>query len=396
MGGFQLGGVDLRRHLLDAILGFWENHSIDREHGGFLTLLNRDGSSYAGGEKYLVMQTRMIYSFATGYRLSGEERHLKHAEQGVEFLLRHLWDPEHKGWNYSATRDGKPLDKSKSPYGHAFAAYALGEYHRASGDHEALRKAEETYALMATKAWDPKHGGYYWLHHPDWTLKEPYKRADIVLHAIEGLSSLYAATHNPSYRDALKRHEALITGPMIDQTHQCLREAFQPDWRESLDHTKGLVSYGHNLEAAWFLWALEGILGTKAHSPLAHQLLNFAINHGWDPQHGGFYSTGTPQGRPQATEKIWWVQAEAIGALAIAYRLTGEEQYAKLLRKHLSFCSRYLYDAQHGEWYWSVEAHGAPKDTRKGSDWKAAYHLVQALNHAYRNLTLSQPTSYLP
>ncbi len=396
MSGFELGGVDLRRHLLEAVLGFWERHGIDRRYGGFLTLLNRDGTTFGQGEKYLVMQTRMIYSFSTGYMLSQEEKHLKLAEQGVEFFLRNLWDSQNEGWVYSTTREGKPIEKAKFPYGHAFAVYALGEYCRASGDREALKKAEETYGLTERRAWDEQHGGYFWFHDVDWSVKERFKRADIVMHMIEGLSSLYAATGDARYREALARHGDLVAGPMIDRTHRCLREAFLPDWRENLEQTKGLVSYGHNLEAAWFLWALDGILGTKAYSAVAEQLLSFAVNYGWDREHGGFYSMGTPEGIPKAAEKVWWVQTEGIGALSMAYRLTGEERYAKLLRELLRFCSTYLYDDKYWEWYLSVEADGSEKDPRKGCDWKAAYHVVQALNHAYRNLTPNKPVSYLP
>ena len=50
----------LERELLDDIVPFWERYSVDREFGGFVTCLDRDGSVY-DTFKHLWMQWREVY-----------------------------------------------------------------------------------------------------------------------------------------------------------------------------------------------------------------------------------------------------------------------------------------------------------------------------------------------
>ncbi|MCJ7751141.1 MAG: AGE family epimerase/isomerase [Armatimonadetes bacterium] len=99
---------DLRDHALTCVLPFWERYGIDRDHGGFITHLARDGRITDASQKFLVGQTRMIYSFAIGTELGGPPEWLTMADQGVDFLLRHFRDFEHDGWFWSTSLEGRP------------------------------------------------------------------------------------------------------------------------------------------------------------------------------------------------------------------------------------------------------------------------------------------------
>ena len=46
-----------RAALLDDCVPFWFNHSIDREYGGYYTMLGRDGTPYAS-DKHMWMNGR--------------------------------------------------------------------------------------------------------------------------------------------------------------------------------------------------------------------------------------------------------------------------------------------------------------------------------------------------
>ena len=50
LGGGRAYLADVRRRyereLLERVVPFWEAHSVDRECGGFITCLDRDGSAY--------------------------------------------------------------------------------------------------------------------------------------------------------------------------------------------------------------------------------------------------------------------------------------------------------------------------------------------------------------
>ncbi|NMC37697.1 MAG: AGE family epimerase/isomerase, partial [Bacteroidales bacterium] len=55
-----------RRELLDNIILFWEKNSVDREHGGFFTCLDREGKVY-DTDKFVWLQARQVWMFAFLY-----------------------------------------------------------------------------------------------------------------------------------------------------------------------------------------------------------------------------------------------------------------------------------------------------------------------------------------
>ncbi|MDD4317402.1 MAG: AGE family epimerase/isomerase, partial [Victivallaceae bacterium] len=54
------------KELLEHTVPFWEDNCEDQEYGGYFTCLDRDGSVF-DSEKYMWMQWRIVYMFATLY-----------------------------------------------------------------------------------------------------------------------------------------------------------------------------------------------------------------------------------------------------------------------------------------------------------------------------------------
>ena len=106
--------------------------------------------------------------------------------------------------------------------------------------------------------------------------------------------------------------------------------------------------------------------------------MRWARGHGWR--------------RASSADKMWWVQAETLSALSIAYRLTGDRLYLDWLRAQAEFVYGKQRDPADGEWYMLLYADGTIRDGHKGHadpvyiPAKAAYHVVQGLHHAARNL----------
>lgn len=55
-----------KQELLDRVLPFWMNHSVDQECGGYFSCLNRDGSIY-DTDKFVWLQGREVWMFAMLY-----------------------------------------------------------------------------------------------------------------------------------------------------------------------------------------------------------------------------------------------------------------------------------------------------------------------------------------
>jgi mannobiose 2-epimerase len=385
--------MNFRAALVEEVLAFWER-SVDRDNGGYLVDIDRAGAIVGRGEKHIITQARQLYSFALGYRVGGRAVHLESARQGFDFLREHFYDDRHGGWFRATTRAGEPTDRRKNPYGIVFAVYALAEYYQASTDEVALRLAAETYDLYDRHAWDHESGGIFFDLAEDWSVIDSSKSAGHMLHAMEATSAMLAATGDQRYLGDLTRLcDTFVQRTFDPQTGSWL-EAFDAHWRPQLDRTRGLIVYGHLIEAAAFLSSIAAFTGNESHLRASRDLLGYTLRHAWDPTHGGFYFFGRPGGGPVDTDKMWWVQSEGLSALSMAYRLTGDELYLDWLRDQAEFIRRYQRDPDNGEWHMLLYADGTVRDGRKGRaspedvPAKGAYHVVQGLHHANRNLDI--------
>ena len=377
-GSTQEQFPDLRQHLLTQVLPFWERHSVDNDYGGFITHLDRSGTITDYTEKFLVMQTRMTYSFAAGAQLGGPREWLNFAEQGAVFLLQHFRDREHDGWYWSTTRQGAPRQLAKRTYGHAFAAYALAEYARIAGHRRALAAAIHTWGLISTHLWDTQHQGVIEACDQTWNQTDRSHTMGTHLHTLEALLALHEASGEERFWPHVRTICDLICGQMVEPKHRCGLEKFHPDWTHNADLSRNLVDYGHNCEAAWLLLRAHGREHNPTYRDTARSFLDYVLHYGLDTTHGGVFSHG-PLGQPASVrEKVWWVQTEAIVAFLLAYIILQESRYLDAFRSVVDFSLHHLHDADHGEWYASTYEDGTPRDTRKGFEWKAAYHVAQA------------------
>ena len=377
---------DLREHLFTQILPFWERHSIDRDHSGFITHLAQDGAVTDPSQKFLVMQTRMFYSFAAGAALGGPDDWLILADQGVRFFLKCFRDVSCDGWHWSVTRRGAPVDTAKRMYGHAFATYALAEYGRIAADHRALAAAAHTWSLIEEHLWDRTHNGVIEACDRDWTPTDSSHSMGTHLHALEAVLALSEAASRDRYWPRARAICDLIVTHMVEPQHRCGLEKFHPDWSHRADPSPTLVNYGHNLEAAWLLLRVHRADGVPAYRDAARGFLDYVLRFGLDTTHGGVFSHG-PLDRPATQrEKIWWVQTEALPAFLLAYLVFHDRRYWDAFTNVAHFSLRRLHDPQHGEWFHSTEEDGTPRNRHKGSAWKAAYHITQSLSYSHEYL----------
>jgi mannose/cellobiose epimerase-like protein (N-acyl-D-glucosamine 2-epimerase family) len=377
---------DLRDHLLTRVLPFWAEHSIDVDHGGFITHLDRAGNVTDDSTKYLVMQTRMIYSFVTGHALGGPAAWLSAASQGLDFFLRHFRDMEHDGWFWSVTRTGAPVDTRKRTYGHAFAGYALSEYARLTRDRRALAAAVHTGSLALHHFWDPATEGAIESCARDWTPTDRSHSMGTHLHALEALLALNDAVGENRYWWHAKAAAGIIVAHMVDAEYHCGVEHFAADWTPEADPARALVNYGHNLEAAWLLLRVHRSEASEECRETARAFLDYVLQHGLDETHGGVYSHGPRGEAATVREKNWWVQCEALPAFLLGALVFQEERYLEAFRNVADFCLTRLHDPEFGEWYPVTAEDGTPRSMDKGGSWKAAYHVTQALAYGHQYL----------
>ena len=76
------------------------------------------------------------------------------------------------------------------------------------------------------------------------------------------------------------------------------------------------------------------------------------------------------------TDRIWWVQSEAVLGFLNQWEKTGEEKYLAAAEDIFEYIQTFIRDDRTGsEWYWGVHEDGSPMDEHGiVSDWKCPYH----------------------
>jgi len=370
----------LDHELREDILPFWYQ-TMDHRQGGFAGFVGNDNKLDLRHPKGLVSHSRHLWAYSQAWLYRRNPLDLRAARHAYAFLTGSLYDKAGKGFWWTVTSRGQPEFDHKVLYGQAFAVYGLAQYYRATGERPALELALETFDLLEKTGRDREFGGYYEAVDREWTkpLIKALSDVDIPcsksmntnLHLLEAFSSLYLASGLPRVREAL---ESLLDTfeKHILVTPEHLGLYFDRDWKNLTDH----VSYGHDVEASWLMTEAAQILyghslpteKKDVYVKIARRSLEvITVNGGSLPNelHGGHLDT----------DRIWWVQAEAMVGMVNGWELTGEEAFLAAAETIWAFIDRFMVDRLHGEWFWLVNAQGQPAiDRPKGGLWKTSYH----------------------
>ena len=212
----------VHNHLYNELIPFWDKRAVDTQYGGFMTNFDANGKPLDMPEKYLNTQCRMIWWFSQLNKIAPGEASKSKAKQGVDFLIKYLWDDKNEGWRWKVKRDGSRLDDGKIVYGQSFAIYALSDYYISTGDKRGLEYAEKTFDLLQKYCVDTHYGGYYENLEADWTPAPggfsggDRKGLDTHMHLMEAFTSLYLASGKELHKRKLIEIIKLINEKMVD------------------------------------------------------------------------------------------------------------------------------------------------------------------------------------
>ena len=322
------------------ILPFWMRRMTDPK-GGFLGRMNGDGYIVPGSEKGAILNSRILWTFASAYRVLGKK----------EF------------------------------YAIAFAIYGLSEYFRATGDEEALELAKSFYHSIEEHSLDPRCGGYIEACTREWGTIEDMRLSDkdqndaktmnTHLHILEGYTNLYRVWKDSGLRGRLFGLINIFIDRIIRPDGH-LGLFFGDDWAP---HSTA-VSYGHDIEASWLLDEATEVLGDKEFDAKVKSVcakVAAAAMEGFSREGGMIYEYDPATGR-RDSDRHWWVQAETVVGCLNQYQKTGEATWLESADNEWSFIRHHLIRPD-GEWYWSIH----PDDTPNTTDdlagfWKCPYH----------------------
>ncbi|MEO8334942.1 MAG: AGE family epimerase/isomerase [bacterium] len=376
--------TDLREELVDRILPYWMQQTVDERNGGFVGLVYEDGTAFSDAPKGSILNARILWTFSAAYAALGGEDLRETANRAVDYFKTHFIDAEHGGvfWNVDAS--GAPGDDRKHVYAQAFAVYALAEHHRATGDDASLQAAIDIFELVEEHAYDHVFGGYEEAFNRAWfVLDDSRLGADDVdapksmnthLHLLEAYATLLRVWPDPLLRQRLVELVTLFTNTIAGGDADHAQQFFESDWTR----VERIVSYGHDIETSWLVLDATDALGDATMRERAKEmslrLASAVLDDGFDEEHGGLFC-GTDARGMLDTDKEWWPQAEAVVGFVNAFAESGEEEYLEAAQATWSFAKRYFRDLEHGEWFRRVSRSGEVRlGHEKVGPWKGPYH----------------------
>lgn len=373
-----------KHELLDRVMPFWMENSIDTECGGYFTCLERDGKVY-DTDKFIWLQGREVWMLATLYnKVEQKQEWLDAAIQGAEFLKKHGHDGNYN-WYFSLDRQGNPLVEPYNIFSYTFAVIAFGQLYLATHNKEYAEIAKRTFDIVLKRVDNPKGR---------WSKAAPGARALKTFDLPMILCNV-----------ALEIEELLEPDFLQQTIDTCIHEVMDVFYRPELDmivecvhrdgslvdcHEGRLQNPGHAIEAMWFIMDLGKRLGRKDLIEKAVHIALREVEYGWDPEYGGIFyfldRLGHPQQQLEWDQKLWWVHIETLISMIKGYELTGNEQCLEWFMRVHDYVWQHFHDSEYPEWFGYLNRRGEVLLPLKGGKWKGCFHVPRGLMQVWQAL----------
>lgn len=359
--------------LLNDTLPFWIQHCVDREHGGFMMSLDRDGT-VLDTDKGVWQQGRFTWLLGELYNnVEPRDEWLELAKHGARFIDEHCFDPADGRMWFHVTRDGEPIRKRRYAFSESFAAIAYGELAKATGDEQYADKAKRTFQRFIDHNLNPQGA------EPKFTATRPTRGLGFPMITIATAQELRESIGLPDADEWIDRSIDDIRRFHLKEDIQCVMETVAPNG-DLIDHFDGrTLNPGHAIEGAWFIMQEGKLRGDDALIRTGCQMLDWMWDRGWDKEHGGVLYFVDVKGLPVQEYwhdmKFWWPQNEAIIATLLAYTLTGDPKFSDWHKMIHDWTYSHFPDPEHGEWFGYLHRDGRISSTLKGNLWKGPFHM---------------------
>ena len=372
---------------LKDILQYWIINAKDKLNGGFIGRIDENNIPYPEAPKGVVLHSRILWAFSAAFKINPDPEYLQMADIAFNFISTYFIDKKQGGVYWSVNADGQPLDTKKQIYATAFAIYGSAVYFEASENIAAKTMAINLYMDIEKYSFDKEFKGYLEAFDKDWKPMADLrlsnkdanekKTANTHLHVLEAYTCLYRIWPDTHLKLQLQNLIENFTNHIIDKDNGHLKLFFDEQW-----NTKStLISYGHDIEAAWLLTVAAEATENKI---LQQQIKNIVVKTAIAStkglgEDGSLWYEYEPADNHLIKEKHWWVQAEAMIGFFNHWQITGDQNYLKKSYQSWQYIEEYIKDKNFGEWLWGRNEDGT---VMAGQDkvgiWKCPYHNARA------------------
>jgi mannobiose 2-epimerase len=378
------------------ILPYWMNYGVEKNGQGFYGAVDLNNEPVLTANKTSVLNARILWTFSAVAMLDGNKEYASIADRAYRVVTEDFEDKQFGGYYMELSSADKVANDIKHTYAQAFVLYSLCKYYEFRKKAETLNKIKDFFYLLEEKTKDPDHTGYRESFTRDWQIYGENRMADnnepksmnTHLHVLEAWAALYHVWKDPAVEKRLTELMYLFLDKIIRKEGH-FGIFFDEAFNEAAS-SRGICSFGHDIEGSWLLWEAAEILGNK---DILKKMRSVAIKMVDNIERvavdkdGGLFLESTRFGSHVKTNKHWWQQAETMVGFMNAYELTGDEKYWNTVKLSWKFIDTYLIDHDRGEWYTKLNRLGVPflveppddpspyyRNDWKIDPWKCPYH----------------------
>ena len=381
-----------KKHLFDDVLHFWEKRVTDNIAGGYFTCFNRKGT-LTNADKFIWMQGRNLWMFSAIHNsISKDQKWIKLAEHGRQYLIEKAYAGNGR-WHYHLNQKGEIIKGPISIFSDLFVVGGLSEYAVASGSDADRNLIKVTFDAIEKNTYDLDFKDIY---HNTWDPR--FMRHGIYMINVITLPIIAQVLGSQQVKSLMDFCLQKILYVFAKDDHQALFEAVGRKG-EFIDEPEGRVIYpGHLMESCWACIE-EGLRRNDTEIvKRGVEIARWGYQWGFDQEFGGIVSYRDEKyDEPmqldwnkavgmQWHDKNFWVNAEALYLTGLVATTTDNDEWFDRFVKQHDWCRNFLFDPEFGEWYSELYRDGRIKNSDKGSEWKAAYHVPRALLLTYKAL----------
>ncbi|MCC5996957.1 MAG: AGE family epimerase/isomerase [Oceanicaulis sp.] len=296
-----------RAWVYERMLPAWAEAGWDRENGGFVETLTRDGAPNFTQPRRGRVAPRQVFTFATalmhGWDPDGAASRL--VDQGLAYLDGPARTPE-GGWAHGLTPGQGVSDARRDLYDHAFVALGAARAFQATGEARAERIAREAFALIDAEMRDGQPGWASPQTAPGRKLANPH------MHLLEASLVWYEASGDPDAHERIGELAWLFEAFMFDPMSGAVGEVFGPGWERAPGEAGARIEPGHCYEWAWLLSEARRLTARDTAS-WSRRLIGFADARGRGPDRFSLDAVAAA-GAPLIATCRAWPQLERIRA----------------------------------------------------------------------------------
>lgn len=358
-----LGGVPLdalheswRHELFAEALPFLRDRVVDDEYGGFICVLNPDGT-HADTAKDTAFQGRGIWVYSYLYTHFGRRpEHLAVARRAVDLVLKALPAGDDARWPARLSRDGRPIAPPAQTIAADVAiAEGLAAFAVATGE-DRYRELATRILLRSQRAYDrPDYApDVVTVYHGPAPMPFPGARS-------QGAAMILIGAGSPMLADGA---DPLVAAMVRDAVEAVMTRHYDPGYRlntELLNHDYSrpanrlarFVYTGHCLEVLGIVLQHAARTGDRRLFETASARLQRHAEVAWDDVYGGYFrSLNDVEANEWVLNKLLWVQEEVLTALLLVIEHTGAAWARDRFDRTLAYVQSTFYVSRWGTRFW--------------------------------------------